>query len=425
MKPSRLLTSRKFAAGLMVTLVVALLLSLALQGAIPGMSQAARDSSATWSERLSAIPQPYGHVLVFLLTALTVVALASATVRQSRIAWKRTIAPSFPPAGTGSEYDGEAEALAKRLRSRGWIRVSDADENVIRLVRNPWSMWAGVALHVGLIVIMLAATTVVFTGRRATVSVRLNEEFGPGTPVIAEVHGPLATQLTIPGMLQLVDLNVDYAPNRDLRQITSSLVDTSSGDSLSVAVNAVLHWRGLRVYQSQEFGPAYTVEFGRDGEIVGSETIEMLASSPAGVPTYRDIPLPWGPELLRVRSVVSSEGSPELTLRLQDGDTVAGETPMVEGQQAVLGEYAVKLQSVTWWNRLIFVEETGIPFLFFGFLLAGLAGILLYAAPVREIYIRGTACGAEIVYRASRFPGADDERRRVLTRAGAAGEADA
>lgn len=413
MNPLRLLTSRALAACLMVALVAALLLLLAAQGAVPGVSASPADpaGSTGWTP-----PQPLASVLALALAAAVVIAIGAATAVQARVAWRRTFGATAAPGTPGRRMDADPDALARTLRSAGWVGMRCSDARASRLVRNPWSLWAGVALHIGLVLIVLASAATILTGRRMTVHAKVGETVSGRTEPTAEVHGTLAAQLTLPGELEVTGVAPEYAPGGDLSQIRTELASAAEGRRMTVAVNDVLSWRRIRVYQSQEFGPAYAVRFSRDGAEIGDETIEMLASSPAGSPTYRDIVLPWGPELLRVRSVTEESGgkaSMRLTLRLEHNGEVLAEEPLEPGKSVALGPYTAELQSVTWWTRLIFVEEHGIPLLFAGFLLAGVAAVLLYAAPVREVIVLRYPNRAEIIYRAPRFPGAADERARL------------
>jgi|GEM_PF-5888173 len=423
MRIVRLLTSRALAAGLMLSFVVVLVLSLISRGEIPGLEGLLADAEGTGPLGLVELGS---SPLILLLWVLLTLAIVVATARQCRVAWRRMNRSSRPRPSSCSQLAADGEAVS-RLRAHGWFMLPAGDPGDARLVRNPWSIWSGVVLHIGLVLTLVAAAVVTLTGSRVVVSTRIGEAIGPQSAPVAEVHGRFASELVLPAELRIRGVEPTYRQNGDLEQITSTLDDPAQGVTLSVAVNDVLSWRGLSVYQTQEVGPAYVVEFWRDGQVLGTETVEMLLSTPAGAPTYRDIELPWGPELLRARSVVSqsdSVTSTELRLRLEEQGEVLGEASLAEDRPVELGPYVVTLKAVTWWDRLIFVRERGVPVLFLGFMLIGIAALSMYAAPPREVYIIREAGRACISYRGSGFPGAERERERVWALTGASEEAD-
>ena len=419
----RRVTSRSLAVGLMLALVSVLLLSLMVRGGAPSApTDAGPNAVAFLAPGVLGLSQPSSSPLMLVLLSVLCLVMLVAAIQRVRVAWRRTTAPRRPRPGDGEQLEGAGEEISSRLAARGWLRLPAADPADVRLVRNPWGYWAGVVLHIGLVVIVVSALVVTLTERRAVASLRVGDTVGPGSVFVAQKHGFLSGPLTLPAGLTLDDVRPAFGPSGDLAQITTTLADASTSDLFTVAVNRVLSWRGMRVYQSQEFGPAYQLTFARARAVLGAQVVEMLVSSPAGSPTFRDVGMPWGPETLRVRSVVGAPGASEVTatvtLRLVQAGKVLGETLLTPGTQAELGPYTVRLDSVTWWDRLIFVQDTGIPFLFLGFLLTGSAAVVLYAAPVREVYIARFSDHTELVYRATGFAGSDEERQRIMRSAG-------
>ncbi len=403
----------------MLVLVSVLIVSLMVRGGAPTVPTDAGPNPVAFSAPGAlGLGRPSSSPLMLVLLSVLCLVMLVAAIQRVGVAWRRTVAPRRPVPGNGEQLDGHAEGVESRLAARGWIRLPAADPGDVRLVRNPWGYWAGVVLHIGLVVIVVSALVVTLTERRAVASLRVGDHVGPGSVFAAQKHGFLTGPLTLPASLTLDDVRPTFGQSGDLAQITTTLADTSTSDLVTVAVNRVLSWRGMRVYQSQEFGPAYQLTFARAQEALGAQVVEMLVSSPAGSPTFRDIGMPWGPETLRVRSVVGTPGASAVTatvtLRLVQDGKVLGEAPLTPGKQSELGPYTVRLDSVTWWDRLIFVQDNGIPFLFLGFLLTSSAAVVLYAAPVREVYIARFADHTELVYRARGFAGSDEERQRIM-----------
>lgn len=128
----------------------------------------------------------------------------------------------------------------------------------------------------------------------------------------------------------------------------------------------------------------------------------------AGVNEFRGI-LPAG-ELLRAKYFVDAERrsfesfNPLLVLRIEGPAGGQGEVRLRPGTAADLGPYRFRLDRVSLWTRLTFVDVTGIAGVFAGFFVIALGGVLHYFTPPREAALRETETGTtRMTWRAARF----------------------
>lgn len=375
-----------------------------------------------WVERLGldhVYFTPWFAVLLFTFS----LTLAVSTYEQVKLSIKKTFGKEMTSGGKSLEVTGSEEDLVAAIKQEGYLQTTKAPE-FLRLVKHPWGYWGNVLLHLGILLTIVSSLLIVLTQKRGLLQLIEGEVYIPGSRWTVEDNGILAGAFILPEAVRLNRVTAEFWETDNLKQLTTSISFISPQGRFTpymLAINQILHYRGLRVYQGQSFGTVFFVELeDREGR---RDTIMLHIGNPAGrdKPGYGDFRFEGIPYLLKAKYFVDAEKqsmnsmNPLLVMRLMDREQIAGEVSLKQGESGALGPYNAKLVGVSRWAGLIFVDLTGMPGIFFGFFIIILGGGLTYFFPPREFLVRKEEEGFSLSWRAARFEGFYQEEFKKIS----------
>lgn len=361
---------------------------------------------------------PWFALLLFMIC----VSLALSSLEQFKAAYRKTFSSLHPAEPDTLALHVTAEALKQELRQQGYVQLGGT--GVLRFVRQPWGYWSNFLLHSGMLLVIASSLFVALTQQRGSLTLAEGETHGPQEPWVDEERGELASSFILPMTVRLDRFRIDDTGKKSAQQASSDISFISPKgvvDKRSVAINAILHYQGLRIYQSTNYGDAFTVEITVDD---GTNHYERL---PIPYPTgpdqagYNDFRLPWLSYTLSTKYFADADmktmdgTNPLLFLRLLDGKREISRISLKRGESGRLGDMKVRLVKVERWTNLIFVNISGMPFIFLGFFIVVLGTVLNYMTVPREFIARKTDGGYCVNWRAAKF--ADfyaDEFKEIL-----------
>jgi len=359
---------------------------------------------------------------VFLILLATLSLLLSTTV-QLKAAWRRTFTHTTGMDHGGVQVEGPIDNLKEALRKKGYLSMGGDKRS--RYVKHPWGYWGNALLHVGILVTLVASLYIALTDQRGMLFLSEGEVHAPGNPWTNEAHGMLADPLALPGEVRLDRLDVRYNPDTTVDRVASAFSFLAGPMTVArrlVAVNSILFYRGVRIYQGSDYGDVFTVEF---TDAVGNSHWEKLRiPHPARIDKagYNDFELSWTPNALSAKYYADAANlsmtSPNrlLVLRFMEKGREISRVSLTQGKSGVLGDMRVRLVGVEKWSSLIFVNVTGMPLIFFGFCIMVLGGVMHYCTPPREFLIGRSGDGFLLSWKAARFKEFyQDEYQSIIT----------
>ena len=358
----------------------------------------------------------YTHPAFALVLTGVTISLALSTWNQCLMAWQRTFHPDRGI--TGGEcfsVPGTVADSCRTLAANGYYRQRISGGNVL-LVRHPWGYWGNALLHLGMVVTIAASLLIALTQQRGVIQLAEGAIHHPYDPLLIEEHGLLAKPLVLPEALRLERITYSFWPTYGVRQVLSTLAflpDGGATETKTVEINSILIHRGIRFYQGIEFGHAFFVE------VIGptglSQLFQLQIQHPEtpDKPSYNDFQDLLGDGYqVRAKYLVDAEQktfdnvNPLLTLRLDRQGKEVGKLPLQMGGEGSIGPYRFHFRAITPWSRLIVVNLTGMPGIFFGFFIICLGGVLHYFTPPREAWVcETTGVATEVCWRATKFAG--------------------
>lgn len=286
-------------------------------------------------------------------------------------------------------------ALAAALRTLRYRRVRHS-VSVARYVRNPWGYLGPSLLHAGMLLAMVCILVVTLTRSSGLVAILQGETLQAGTLLQSAERGPLGEESVLRGDLTLERLGFAYWSDGSLRAVDGAYTESSNGAprTLSVTTNHPRTVDGTRYFQDQRVGYAFGVTL-TQGKSVFKKRLDLPLPASADAPSYFDMQLPNG-DLLRAKCYhdpASSDGSPQLTLRLVRDGEILGEHSLVNATSARFGDVDVTLDFQTRWSVLVLERSRGYGALFVSFFIIFLGASLIYAAPPREFTLTKGADG--------------------------------
>ncbi|MEI6809746.1 MAG: cytochrome c biogenesis protein ResB [bacterium] len=408
-----------------IFMIVAMLCALTLTAFIPQRFatttedmvkwQAAHPNINSWADILG-LYRIYTHPLFALILTGVVTALSISAWNQCAAAWRRTFAWNRSDSAVDLfETSASSEAIGQCLAGRGFLRLNERG-GVVLMVRHPWGYWGNALLHLGMMTVIAASLLVALTQRYGIVQISSGFKQLPDEPLLAEEHGMLAGPLKLAEAIRMDHIAYSFRPDtyglQSLVSTVSFLSPTGPVDTKKVEINSILHHKGVRYYQGVEFGHAFFVEIsGPSGQ---TEKLQLLMRHPktpdqASYDTLKDL-LGDG-YVLKAKYVVNQEMKsfdrvdPLLTLRIDQNSNEVGRLTLKTGGEGLIGLHKIRLVGFESWSRLIIADITGLPGVFFGFIIICLGGFLHYFTPPQEITLRWNSGACTLAWRAVRFAG--------------------
>lgn len=344
------------------------------------------------------------------LILLASLSLLLSTCRQIKTAWHRTFGLSTYEDRRCLHVSAPLAPLLRALKARGYLRM--AHDGRLRYVKHPWGYWGNVLLHVGMVVTIATSLYIALTQQRGMLFLTEGETFFPGAPWQSEAHGMLAGPLDLPEGVRLDRLAPQFNADTTVGAVTSEVTFLSGSGVATkrrVAINSILHHRGLRVYQNSLYGDVFAVDLTDAAGHMHRENLRMPHPQSIDRAGYNDFQLSWSPVGLSAKYFADADrksmDSPnrQLVLRLTDRGREIARLSLLPGESGNLGDLRVSLAGTKKWSSLIFVNVAGMPAIFFGFFIMVLGGLIHYCAPPREFLIDRTGSGYDISWKAARF----------------------
>lgn len=265
----------------------------------------------------------------------------------------------------------------------------------LKVARCPWGYYGNLLLHTGLALVITVSLYVALTYRQGALILVEGEQINGRQPWIASEQGLFASPLKLPGDIRLDRVRVRFDDKQQPVEVFSDLsMGNASGQftRLSASINRIQNYHGMRIYHSAQYGSTFSVTITDKSGVVHAETIAAQQPvSPTKAGYSEDFGVSWSPYLLSAKYYADAgkktmiSENPELVLRLSQGNRELARTSLTKGQTGILGEYRVRLERVSRWSKLVFVESSGMPLVFGGFAVIMLGGLLQYLAPPREL----------------------------------------
>jgi hypothetical protein len=405
----RALLSRRVA----VALIFVLMSLVALGYVIPRQGTARAERFALESPELASLlatlglDDIFGSAVFAVVLALVLIAATAAMVHQARIVWRRTFRHAVPRSEATFITDRPPAEVAAALRSHRYLPAGTVLGHG-RYLRQPWGLWGGLLLHVGLVVALGAGVLVIGTERRAVADLAVGEVLEPEGMWLYEAGGRLSSPLVLDAPLALESVDPTFWPNDEPRQISSVLVffEDAVEETVTIEVNRPVRRDGLVYYQDQAVGHTFLLEVAQDG-VVDRVRVDVPWPPDRATPSYADVALESG-GVLQLRSSVDDSaagmtGAPAVVVRHALGEERSAAGTLTVGVPIVVGPVSVTLADTLQWSRIIVVRNHGIGVLFAGFFMIFFGSALIYMTAPREVYVDGSGADTVVIWRAFRF----------------------
>ncbi|MBT1074223.1 cytochrome c biogenesis protein ResB [Geobacter grbiciae] len=377
-----------------------------------GMGQPVAEASRSFLVNVLGLHHVFSTWWFVALSALFVISLLFSTVEQFRISRARMFQLPFGGGVVGGPCVLSAEQVQKLLGREGYRRFADGPGGT-RYVKASVGHWGSFLLHFGMTLTVLCVLIYVLTEHRVIVRAVAGERIVLKEGGYAERRGLLGRSLPLPAAIALVRLEPEFWEEDQLKALTSNLVFFDRHNAprdIQVALSHKKPYRGLIVYQQSAFGNAFLLKF-RGGPSGGFDKVLHLPMPPRrDRASYGTFPLDEGRYILKAKYYANADKSrimpdtPQLILRLYDGEQFVAETSLSNDQAVPLGPYTVRLAGINWWTDILFEGSRGTAGIFTGFALLLCGGVLAFFIVPREVVLRRTEAGYTVSWRATRFP---------------------
>jgi len=418
----RLLTARTSVLALMSILLLAVVLSYI----IPQRFSTPEAEFVKWQaahrawlpvieflglHRLFSTPWFVGLLAVFWIS------LVFAAKAQFRAALVRTFGCPCS-AVTAPELDGDSfqvdlsvGQLARGLQRAGYFRIA-AISGAMRYVKHPWGYWGVFLLHLGIMVAVAASLFIAATEKRGALRLAEGELHLPSSPWLVEERGPFASPFRLPEAVRLDRLTPEFWEPGGLKNLQSELsfiAPDGVTTRRSLALAAILDYRGLRIYQEANFGHVFYLRFTDRAGVTGEVALDLAGPIEAARPSYGDFDFAEIPYHLKAKYYADAaretlvSDNPQLVMRLIDRETVIGELALGIGEGGLLGPYQVRLVRLARWAGFVFLQTPGVSAVFAGFAIFILGVMLNYFTIPREFLVQTTGGGYRVTWNGSKY----------------------
>jgi hypothetical protein len=251
--------------------------------------------------------------------------------------------------------------------------------------------------HTGLLVVAIAGVGRMLVSADA-VGQAVEREVIPAGPAGFEIQerGLVAAPVALSHPIRFVELVPSHYASGDLLRLSARIApDPGSPATIELAVNAPLDLGGTRLYLTQEFGPAFILEFQRGGAPMVRSV--MLRAGDSGDYEWTGS-LPDGPEL-RVRAPASPGAARPpsvLDVRVLSWGALKAAGRMQPGSTLELPDGGrITLREVRWWVKLVGSRDPSAWPVFLGFGIAITGVILLFAVIRTDLLVAVDPAGEE------------------------------
>ncbi len=312
-------------------------------------------------------------------------------------------------AGSGTENSEHRPQAEEKLifidKDRDWInsvlkkRGYDENRRVSnnqRLVfsKNTLGKWGGVLFHSGLLLVIIAAITVLCFQKRGFVQLIEGELFdGRDISFLVKNKGVMASEFNTGFQTHLTRLEHSYWKGGNLKLLESSMeiIRGNEKSDQQVSINNPLSVDRTSIYQSNDYGYALSFILKRPSgkEIVSHFTINRAGNLQKYAAGKSDYPLT--PYIFEMKFMPDISGEsfhikkPILNLTVFEGETVVFNGLVIPKDSVKIRDDILYFADVRYWSGLIFVNNPGIVISYIGFVIGIIGAAVMFFIPYKQI----------------------------------------
>ena len=356
---------------------------------------------------------------------LFLLALAFATQTQLKIAYQRTFGtPNKTKSSSAHELSITEEALTPIMKKYGYAEFSNNQENIRQYRKHPWGHWGIFLLHLGIFISITASLVFAVGTQRGAIQIIEGETHIPTDPWLFEELGIFADPFQLPKAVRLDKITPEFWPQGGIKNLKSDVRFISSqgnATQATIAMNPILTYEGLRIYQETRFGNAFYVWLNDDKGDGHGVILDIGSPIEPAKASYGNFDFPEIPYTIKAKYYADADkknllsDNPLLTLRLMEQDKIRGEVSLTKGQSGQIGPYQAEFVRVAQWTNITFMTTPGINGVFFGFFIFSLGSLLYYFTIPREIICLKTDKGFMLTWKCTHFrEHYQDEYRSII-----------
>jgi len=337
--------------------------------------------------------------------------LVLSTIEQIKISIKKTFGHGVLSGGKELKVNAPEDNIKNAIKRLGYFQIVRNGE-VLRFIRHPWGYWGNVLFHFGIVLLITASLIVVLFEKRGLLFLVEGELYAPGTPWLVESNGIFAKPFILPEAVMLDHVSPEFWENDSLKDLKTTISFSDPQGKIKryeLGINQTVDFRGVRLYQDQRFGHAFFVTL-TDKEGIRKGIILMIKNpvkrDKASYGNYQSEKILY---LIKAKYFADSEKknmaslNPLLVMRLVDKGTVIDEISLQSNESGKLGLYTARLEGITRWAGMIFVDVKGMPGVFAAFFIIIMGAALNYFVSPREFLLKADDGGFSITWKATRF----------------------
>ncbi len=291
-------------------------------------------------------------------------------------------APEYYSLGKYPFNDKMLDGLGAVLKKRRYTIAKKDDEIYAR--KGWFGIWGGTVLHVGFVVIFAGAVLSSLTRFNGYTEAGI----GQGFKEAASSYIEKSQGLLFPGHRE--DLTIVFEDIKEIKtekflQVRSTVVILKNGNpvaSKTIWMNEPLYYKGLKVFQSRIFGPAFL--FRKDG-LSGAETGYVNLKTYGRKKAGANFSIPGADFQARVDYDPKIDKA-EFELRQKEKLLFKG--PLNAGDSFSIGPDTLTFDAMKKWAGVIVVYDWAVPVIFLGFAFCVIGIAVMGIFDPREIWIK-------------------------------------
>jgi cytochrome c biogenesis protein ResB len=287
--------------------------------------------------------------------------------------------------------DGLQTHVKEILARRGYQPYREADTRSYLIVsKNRIARWSSPIFHAGILAIIVAALYALAFQKRGFVQLVEADGFdASATAWRSKTLGVLARDFDPGFRMRAKTFTPSYWEAGNVKNMETLLVvaaERGATREVPVSLHAAADVGDVRVYQSEYFGVGVPFVL----ELAGREPISgnLLLDAPARRGEAFRGAAELGDAGVVLEAALHGAGdAPQVELALAGAGGVRHGARAAPGERVALGEATVTLDRPRHWTGIRLAANFGLPGVYFGFALASLGAIMIFAISYKEIHV--------------------------------------
>ncbi len=293
--------------------------------------------------------------------------------------------------------DKDRQKIREILRKRRYHEDTKANSgHKLIFAKNSIGRWGSVIFHLGLLLVVISAITVLCFQKRGFVQLIEGDLFdGRETGFLVKSHGVFAGEFNTGFKTHLSKLEHSYWEGGKLKLLESSLTvikDTEAMDK-KLSINNPLLIDGTNIYQSDDYG--YTLSFvlkrPTGEEVLSHFNIDRADSFKKYAVGMSDFPLTDYIFKMKFLPDVSNRSfhlsKPILYLTVFQGGEEFFNGLIIPGNAVRIKGDILYFTGIRYWSGLVFVNNPGMLIAYIGFAIGILGTGIMFSLPYKEIHV--------------------------------------